>query len=497
MKKIFFSVIVLFSVGMAGSIMAQTASEVLLPTLHGAIETGLKNNYDIKINQQLVEISKGEKQATRGAFDLLLGFDVSTLSGISFSDMTKDPSSMDVYLYLPTQWGVNATTGFSYSRLRDLTNKDQTEIVNGAWFQLDVPIFKGLGKTNKNLINFKIAELNMTASQTNFDYEIMRFIKDVALAYLNVFYKNQAYNSRVLIIKDLEEYKNGIQLKIDNNVVPSAEIMNVNTELAQMKSDLSPSFNEIKNAYLDLLKLLGAETTQLKMETFSIPFTFPGIDDKRIKGYINDIITRREDIINQSPAFKKQKLTEESVLHEVKIAEYDKRSDLQLQMKYNYFSALDGGRWNSFWIYPQSTFPGSSYLLTLSYKLPLGNRTARGLYAAKKGEYESQKTASDKLFLEMEKSIEALSNDLSNSLEVLGMQKEITEFRKQIYLNEVLKYDIGNSTQIDVLNSHQNYMEALLTIYVKEYIVIANWLNLKFLCNDIPQNVGQLPYLLK
>jgi outer membrane protein TolC len=496
MKKIIISIIMLLAGCIVGSLMAQTHSEVTLPTLQEAIEVGLKNNYDIKINQRSVEISKGEKQAAKGAFDPILAAKISAISGVSHLAEMKNPQHSELSLLLPTQWGVNATTGLSYSRISNIIYPVQS--ANGAWIQLDLPILKGLGKTNKNFIDYQVAKLNLDATQANFDYEIMRFIKDAALAYLNVFYKNQAYNTQSQIIIELEEYKNSLQLKIDNNTVPATEIINISTELAQIKSDRSTSFAEVKNAYVAYLQILGLESAPLDMDCLLTPFIRPILHDERMKNYVSNAIFRKNDIVHQSPAFKKQEIMEASLLQEATSAKYEKRHDLQLQLRYNYnhYSESDHGISNPFWGYPQSVFFGSTYLLTLSYKLPIGNNTAKGNYLSKINEYESQKTVNDQLVTEMENNIEIQSNNLLNSIEVLDMQKEITKFREQVYHNEVLKYDQGNSTQIDVINSHREYMEAALAIHSKEYIVISNWLNMKFLCNDIPQNAEQLTSLL-
>jgi outer membrane protein TolC len=155
--------------------------------------------------------------------------------------------------------------------------------------------------------------------------------------------------------------------------------------------------------------------------------------------------------------------------------------------------------WDRFWVYSESFFPGPSYQLTVAYKLPFGNNQARGAYVAKREEYELQKTTTEKFAFEMKKNIESLSNALVNSLDILDGQEDITDLRQQAYANEIAKYDShnSNSTQIDVLNAHEDYMQSLLSTYAKEYIVMFNWLNLQFLCNDIPGNTEQLNVFFK
>lgn len=495
-KNIF--IIVLFAARMTNHVVAQTNAEIMLPTLLESIEIGLKNNYDIKNNQLQVEKSKGDKQSAKGVFDPSLNVNVSTMSGILLPDKDRNPSSLNLSLTVPTKLGINASTGFVSSQTKDPTNNDATQLVNGTWLQLDMPLLKGIGKSNMNLLNQNIAALNLASTQVSFDYEVTRFIKNVTLAYLKIVYKDRANKDHEVIIHDLEAYKDTLQQKINNNTVGSVEILNVKAELAQLKSDLNSAYNEIKNDYLDYRKLLGLETASLTTQNFAAPEAPPAMEGAEIKRYVSDVLIRKSDIARQSLAFKKQKLKEESLSKEVKIANYAKRNDLSLQLRYNYYSEVDGGRWNSFWIYPQTSSypPGSSYLLTLTYKLPFGNNAAKGAYMAKKSDYEFQKTSNEQLLFEMETNVETLSNDLLNSVEALETQKEIAKLREQIYLNEVSKYH-EHTTQMNVLNAHQGYMESLLTIQLKEYAVYSNWLNLKFLCNDIPQNFEQLSALLK
>jgi outer membrane protein TolC len=492
MLKFKYIILLFFAFSFGIHSFAQNSFEVVLPALNEVIELGLNNNFDIKINHQLVEISKGESQSYKGAFDPIFGADVSTMSGISSDATFKNPSTADFYLYLPTKIGLNITTGVNYFRQYDLSDNGQSEIGNGTWLQVDIPILKGLGLNNKNLINYETSKLKLKTQEVTFDFEITQYIKNVVLAYASVYCYSQIYNSQKLIIDNFAQYKKDIEQKIDKEIIPASEIINVNAEMVQLNSELNTDFDKLRTSYVDLLKLLGQEKTIQDVKKISIPFSPPKISVDTIKVFVSRIMANIDEIAKNSLLYQKQELVEERLKMEVKAAKNETRHDLNLQLKYNYNSEELNGNWNNLLIFPKSTFPGSNYKATLNYQLPINNNRAKGMYIAKNEEYNLEKESTGKFLFEIKKDIENVSSSLLSSLEVFNMQKDISELRAKAYSNELLKYRTGNSTQLDVLNAHRSFTGSLLAVHSMEYTVINYLVTLKFLCNQIPKNSTEL-----
>lgn len=492
MKKLGFHIACCFLICWSIGSNAQTVTKVIIPGMNEMIETGLANNYDIKINHHMVEISKGEMKSYKGAFDPELGVDYTTSYGISTDAESKDPTNADLYLYVPTKLGVDVTTGLSYFRQYDLTQNSQSEIANGAWLQVDIPLLKGLGNSNQNLINYEISKLKLETTKIDFDYKVTALIKDIVLSYTKVFSQFQLYKSQESIIENFGEYKSDIEQKIDKQIIPAAESINVNAEMAQLKSEENTIFDDLKSDYLDLMKLVGEDAEIKNVKEFQVLFLMPEINSNEIQEYVDGVLNNLDEVAKQSLLVGKQESEKERVRNELYATKLNLRNDLDLKLKYNYYSEEINGAWNNYLIFQNSTYPGSSYEATLTYRLPFRNNVAKGRFMAKQEEYQLEQEYYNKLIFELKKDIENVAVSLLNSLDVYTMQKEISDLRGKAYANEKLKYRNGNSTQLDVLTAHRTFTQALLKVHSMEFGVVYNLVMLKFLCTQIPKNSEEL-----
>lgn len=464
-----------------------------IPSLPEVIGIGLENNYAIKLDGRRIEAARGEWISYKGAFDPVVGFDGSSLSGIQPDMEKKDASSLDLYLRIPTGWGVSFTAGLNYSRLYDLTNQGVSEFANGVWTQLDIPLLQGFGKYNRDRMNRQIARLKLLASRVTFDYTTTTFIKDVILSYAQVYCNYQSYLSQRAIIYDFRQYKNDIRQKIEKNLIPAADMINVDAELISLESDLDTYALALKTSCNELMKLVGTDIAPpADPAAFSMPFSFPAIDESKIRSYILHVQHEEEAILQKSLPFQKQKLEEESAFKEVKAAKNEKKHQLNFQFKYNYFSEKINGNWHSFFIFPESKYPGSSYLFTLNYRFPLGNHKSKGYYMAKKEAYDMQKESTRQVLFEQRKAIDENIMSLTSSTEMYTVQTKMAGLYQQVYANEVLKYSIGQSSQMNVLKAHQDFVKSSIVIYEKEYRLISDWIALKYLCDELPKTSSEL-----
>ncbi len=468
---------------------------ITLPKLNELIEIGLINNYDIQISKKRIDISKGALRSSEGVFDISLGADLNLEPGIQPDTDTEDYYSFDLSLNVPTKVGMNFTSGFSYLREIDLGDTDSpTDNVNGVWLQMDMPLLKGLGNYNTNLTNLQLAELEVTYSQVNFDYETTLLIKNILTTYYTVLTFNNICDNFRTILKGLNSLQNDLSLEVESGLVAKSELLVNQAEINLLTAQLRSANNTLNSAYINLMTLIGQKGEVQYVETLDV-YKKPIFTAKdSLHYYLKFMIKNRDSIVRENLTFAEQVLNQQNADLQLKEAKNGVLNDLSLQLKYNFYAIEENEAFDDFIIFGKSSYPGSSYLISLNYTLPFGNNVARGTYTVKTEEYNLQQEVTDKLVFEMKKSIENTSLSILDSYAIYDMYLHNIEVRKQIYNNELVKFKEGTSTQIDVLQVRRDLIETTEDFYSAQLNYIKLLINLKFICNKIPRNSSQLEY---
>ncbi len=475
------------------NLSAQDTATATLPSLKKVIELGLENNYDIKISKKLIDISKGEMRAYDGTFDLSLGADLNLLPGIQPTVASEDEYTFDMYLYQPTKIGLNFSTGVTYLREINLGITDSpTENVNGVWLQMEMPLLKGLGKNNTDFTSLKISELGVTSQLLSFDYETTVLIKDLILAYTKVLYTGKVCTNYQDFLNSLNALQNDLQLEADRGLIPNAELLINSAEISLIKSHLKSAQNDLTSSYIELMVLLGEKTKAKYIEKINYNFSILVTPKDSLRAFANTLVNNRDSIVRENLSFVGQTLNQEGAALQLKEAKNGILNDLNLQLKYNYYAMELNQPFDDYLVFGKSTYPGSSYMLSLNYTLPFGNNQARGTFLARTEEYNMQQDITEQLHFEMKKAIENNAFSLLDSYTIYELEFNNSKIRKEIYDNELLKFKTGNSNQINVQQVRRDYIESTLNVYQSELTYIELLLNIKFLCNKIPKNTVEL-----
>lgn len=482
--------IVLFSY--AGLIAQDTTTNVL-PSLKKVIEIGLENNYDLRTNKKIVNISKGEMRAYDGAFDFSLGADLNLLPGIQPTVESQDEYSLNLYLNKPTKIGVNLTTGISYLREINLQlDKSPSENVNGVWFQMDIPLLRGLGKYNVNFTNYKVSELQVKAKIINFDYETTLFIKNTILAYATVLNNTQISNNYKKSFVDISKFQDDLQLAADRGIIPKSELLINKAEMNQIESELKSAKDNLSSSYVNLMILLGEQTEVINIDSIHYDDSIPNILLDSLQLFVNTLVKNRDSIVRNNLNFIQQTVIQESASLQLNAAKNSILNDLDLQLKYNYYAMELNKPMSDYYVFNSSTYPGSSYMVSLNYTLPFGNNQARGSFIVKSEEFNMQQIITDQLLFEYKKAIENTAISLIAAYKIFVLNIDNLNIRKIIFNNEMLKYKTGNSDQFNLLKVRQDYIQTAIEVYDAEYAFIELLVNIKFLCNKIPRNTLEL-----
>lgn len=468
-----------------------TTSE--LPTLKDVIKSGLANNYNIKVNKKLVEISVGNMISSGGLFNSSLTSGISAQPGVLPSGSSKDNYTFSVGFVKPTKIGIDFSSGLDYVLEKTVSNPNKQIAVNGAWLQMDMPLLKGLGKNNLDYVNYKISKLNVQSVQANFEYNITIFIKNIIIAYSNVYINEKLYNSYNVIYNNIEQLFSDTKLLVNAKLIPQTDLINVEAEKYRVKIELKTAKNNLATSYINLLKLMGNNTSLVFLsDSLFIPFAIPELQPKALKSFVQQTLLESDTIAKKALNYQEQILKQMSAATAVTAAKNDKLNELDLKFKYNYYTEKQGVVFDDSFIIGNSYFPGSSYLISLNYQIPFKNEQARGNFIVKNEEYKMQNELSEKLLFDIKKAIENTAIKLQYNYDNYLLQKENTKLQKKIYTDQILKFQTKNSTILDVIKTHSDYTTSLDNMYQLEFEVVNSLITLKFLRNQMPKNILDL-----
>jgi len=475
------------------NILAQDTMISVLPTLKNAIRIGLANNYDIKINQKLVDISKGNLIASRGFFNSSLTSGISAQPGILPSGSSKDNYSFNLGVAKPTKIGINFSSGLAYTLEKTLSNPSKQDAVNGIWLQMNIPLLKGLGTNNLNFVNFKTAKLSVDAEQAGFEYNITKFIKNIIIAYTSVYIFKKLQNSYLSIYNNIEQLEADTRLLVNAKLIPQTDLINVKAEKHRVEIELITSKNSLAISYINLLKLMGDNTIEtLLFDSIQIPFFIPDFQPEAVKEFVNQSIIQSDSIAKNALVYQEQLYKQQSAATDVLAAKNEKLNELALEVKYNYYTAKQGVNFDDSFIINNNSFPGSSYFISLNYQIPFKNEQAEGNFIVKHEEYKMQNELSEKLLFDTKKAIENNAVTLQNRYNNFLLQLENTKLLRKIYQDQIIKFQEKTSTILDVIKTHYDYTTSLENSYQLELEIVDLLFTLKFLRNQMPKNATEL-----
>ncbi|MDR0927077.1 MAG: TolC family protein [Ignavibacteria bacterium] len=494
--KIIFSSIIISILGACSVPLSVFAQEdTVMPPLLDVIRIGLENNYGLKIGQQELNTSIGKEQAYSGAFSPLFGVDVDAMWGINPSVSYDNPQSADAYLFLPTKFGVDFQVGVAYGRQYDLSTRNAdgspvSEYYNGAFIGFNTPLLRGFGLNNSNYLKSQSAKLEREAAKINFDYEVMSYICDIGKAYIQYYFSLCSYYIQDSILDDFGKLIKSMQLKIDNKVMPEASILPLQARQKQLESELASYRILSYSKYYELQTLMGvsktlqhfpkllAKTLQLNISDFEqvVVSVFPNIDE----------IVENNMLIQVQTAKLRMAEVERN------LANNERYSDLNLGFKVNYYSFMTEQKWNTFLTYPDSHYPGASYNLTLSYKLPLLNDVAAGNFMIKDAQYQISKEVYEQIQMQLKHNLQTIISALSNQSQIYKMNLEVNQLKSKVLENANLTYSLGTTSILDLITAHEDYVATFHNLYQSEMQMAGYWLDFLLLSNKMPNSSDKL-----
>jgi hypothetical protein len=464
------------------------------------LQTGLETNFNIKLKRYVVNGSMGQMTTAKGIFNPQL-----TMEGYGFygQDPTmtfQDSYSLKGQLLVPTRSGIKFYTGFKLSNEIDIITgapgifPSQYLLINesGMWAGFYLPLLRDLGRNNSNNVTFLSAKMMYKAQSVSFNDGICQFIRDALISYYNTYQCVTAFKILRDANKDAHEYVADIQALIDNEQLPKTEVYRAQAYQLNISQQFSLARNDIVNSFYDLITSLGikgtlvANTLPTFLDSLPDPSTFPW--DK----YSAYIIRNIDSMVVNTPYFKSQDLLTSSSQIIMNGAKFNQLNDLNLDFRFMYFGSTVGEPISQFGDSFSSGLPGSALNITLSYKIPFLNEERKGDYLSKLSTFEYNNTQLQRVKFEAKSKVYKLLSDIGNLMPLFKNQIDLAEIEKKTFQSEVQKFDMGASTQIDMINTYMDYNKALLNVESGRLAIINRVINLKYLIGDFPVSSDEL-----
>jgi len=498
MKKIIFF-FVLFAAGVLSSAGQEAFNYDSLSRLR-VLEYGLRANFDIRLKKQMVDESQSKKLSMKGAFNPSL-----TLTGYGFYGTDPTETFLDSYYFngqflLPTRMGAKFYTGFKLSTMTEIISgvpdfypsTNMSINASGMWAGVTMPILRDFGKYNTNNVNYQTSIILSQAQTVAFTDEVCSFIRNTLTSYYAVYLRLTIYKILREAEKDAREYLNDIGAMIDAEQIPRSEIYRAKAYESNINQQYADARNQIHNSLYELVTSIGGKATlthrgdPVILDSLPDPAVFPW------EPYAAYVFANTDTLISQTYYIKSQELATTASMIQMKAAKFNKRNQLDFDLRYYYFGTTAYQPVSDFNKTFTSGSPGSSVNLTLSYKLPFSNDQQKGDYLSKLSEYEMNKTQLAKVRFDAKMQVYQLLSDMGNLIPLYKRQMELVSLERKTYENEAQKFRMGNSTQINVINSYMDYNSSLLNLENARQIILSKVILLKYLIGEFPTNPEQL-----
>ncbi len=464
------------------------------------LQTGLETNFNIKMKKQIVGESQGQLARARGFFNPSLSLTADGMYGTDPAVTVRNSSTFSGQLLVPTRLGLKFYTGFKLFT--------ETQIISGVpevfpstympvnesgmWAGVSMPLMRDLGRNNSGNISYLSTLMMNKAQNVAFTDEVCQFIKNALTSYYTSYQRVTVYKILRDADKDARQYRSDIQAMIADEQLAKTEDYRATAYQLNISQQLSAARNDIYNSLFDLISALSvkgiknANTLPVYLDSLPDPLAFPW------SHYAAYIMKNVDSMVVSTPYFKSQELVTSSSRIEMDGAKYNKLNELNLDLRYLYFGSTAYQPFSEFSQTFSNGSPGSSVNVTLSYKIPFKNEERKGEYLTKLSSYEFNKTQLEKIKFESRLQVVKIISDLGQMLPMYKSQVEIADVEKKTYLNEVSKFKMGVSTQIDMINTYMDYKTALVNVENGRLGIISRILELKYLIGDFPSSTDQL-----
>ena len=435
-----------------------------------AIGTTLSNQPSIKIQEEVVEISKGALQQASGAFDPTLTTDISrthenkpfTAADQLTYGTSKDASNVTTYtvsLNKKLRNGITVGPNAQMTRTDDQSSGAPTINEGSVNFVITLPLLSGRGRESA-AAGETAAKSQVEASELTLRHTYSTAVLETANAYWEV----TAANENLEVLEEAES--RSIKLLQDVEKLVNAD-ERPRSDLDQLRADLaSKTMARImgEQTLYEARQHLGIAMGLRFDDVTTLPLpsdTFPG----SLSGKSLSIENNKMEFIqlsnkNRSDLLALEKLEKEAMIL-LTAARINTKPQLDLSLSMGYQSLDETNRKSGYYNAFRENVEGLNGGATLSLQYPFGNNASSGLLHQRKSSHLKTRIQTADLERKIHSYVVVAIHALIQKTAELGEAQKAVLYSRKALNNEKLKLNMGMSTVIDVLDIEDRFRTAL------------------------------------
>ncbi len=458
-------------------------------SLKEAVEMGIKNNLDIKIEEYQPLLKVKELENYLGSYDPTLSIEVNKnraerpITDLVNRAILHLDTVKNVRYNFNTTLSGNIKTGGNYSfSLINSRNSANTNAFNPTYngqFKIDFnqPLWKNF-RIDSIRKNIYITRIDKKISKLDLEQKISEIIYNIESAYWDLYNaierQKVEITSREVVFKQL---KDNIK-RVEAGVKPPMIIDQTKSELSAADQQVISAENQVISAENTLKNLILSREKDTMWNLFIIPSDSPQIPDEEFPSFIK----LYENAVKNRPEVKSLNLNLEKSDVEIKFAKnqtkpsldfifsvasngvagpniktpiYDENHNI-IGFEDNEFTGRIGTAYREVF-----NFDYIDYLVGVKFTFTFGNRSAKASLAI-------SKINRDSLRMQLRKLLQSIRVEIENNLELINVNKKslkaaisAVKYRKIELKNQKKRFSVGLATNFDVLQAERDLKKAL------------------------------------
>jgi outer membrane protein len=466
-------------------------------SLKSTLVLGLKNNLNIAFQSYNPQIVGTSIERAESEYDTLLKTDFSknrsrqqvgnTLSGGSATEVYQEKYNWNTAVQKRFTPGTSAEMKLNNEQYKTdlsfqgLVPQYKSELI----LSLTQPLLKDFG-IDIGTSRIRIANLNQQMSVEQFRQNAMDIMYRIELFYWNLYFQNQDLKSKQISLKLAQDLLREIKIKIEAGTLAPIEIYQAEQNVAARQEDIIVSKRRVQDAEDFLKSALNLYEKEQYWNVSILPLDAPDLTEvhPQLDECIKIALEKRPDFIMTKLDIKASniqvKYTKNQTLPRIDLVGsigtsgiagrptsssglYGGILDTLIGTKKNPYS----GHWDD--VYDSL---GSrnyySYLIGLKLEIPLENKLARSNYAQAKLQ-EAQAVTQLKLReVNIINEVRDAVREVETNLQRLVTARAILKFSQETLAAETKKYEVGMSTQRDVLDFQDRLQKSMSNMALTE-----------------------------
>lgn len=464
-----------------------------ISSLNQILDLTFEKSPNVKISKLSVDYQRGRVTSSQGQFNPILNAGINK----SFDRIPNNIAIREGYLgYRPNQfydadlfdYNVSVSKRFQTGTVirpsielnnfgkdalfDNLANAGFGEFITSrsdVFFDVTQPLLQGRGKKFYGS-TIEIEQLNLSAAEMDYVFDVSNQIYLVVLNYLNVVSAKRDLEIQKSIEKNFQDFAEQFRLLSEKDVIPKAELTFINANVTSQAAVVKRSetdYNRAKNRLVESMGLLNSEKGNVEFDElkFGVDSLMEEIDDAYLANWLEKAKTTRGDYLaSQKRVASKSR--------DIEFAQQQNQPRLDLTMGMGYHGIYETTSAAQFYAPIYSNIPGVSYRAGLVFSWPMGQKSTKGYLESSLAQKQTNEENMRRLALNIEQQLSSSFTDIVNYSEAVKQSTRAVEYNFQARANEYIKLQLGSSTVVNLVQVQNNYAFAQTSL--NRYLLALN-----------------------